>query len=85
MGTRKEEDRPPVTRLLLDSRKLTSSFLPPPFLRAVIVGYLNADSMMKEHHSHIEHIKEENGGELPERVVYVSFLSGVVRKLVGRS
>lgn len=37
---------------------------------AVIVGYLNATSMMKEHEAHAEHIKEENGGELPERVVY---------------
>jgi hypothetical protein len=25
---------------------------------------------MKEHEAHAEHIKEENGGEAPERVVY---------------
>ncbi|KAM0787296.1 hypothetical protein ACM66B_007072 [Microbotryomycetes sp. NB124-2] len=36
----------------------------------IAVGYLNARNMMKEHEAHLEHIKEENGGELPERVVY---------------
>ncbi|KAK4048622.1 Cytochrome c oxidase subunit 6A [Microbotryomycetes sp. JL201] len=39
-------------------------------LPSIIVGYLNARNLMKEHESHLEHIKEENGGELPERVVY---------------
>jgi len=28
---------------------------------------------MDEHHAHVEHIKHENGGELPERVVYPYF------------
>ncbi|KAK4053972.1 Cytochrome c oxidase subunit 6A [Microbotryomycetes sp. JL221] len=37
---------------------------------SILVGYLNARGMMKEHEAHLEHIKEENGGELPERVVY---------------
>ena len=27
---------------------------------------------MAEHEAHVEHIKEENGGEAPERIVYVS-------------
>jgi hypothetical protein len=31
--------------------------------------------MMQEHKSHVEHIKEENGGELPERINYVSVIS----------
>lgn len=30
--------------------------------------------MMTEHHAHVEHMKEENGGEAPERIVYVSVL-----------
>ena len=36
----------------------------------VVVGYFNASSLAKEHESHLEHLKEENGGDLPERVVY---------------
>ncbi|BGP72859.1 hypothetical protein RTBOTA2_004747 [Rhodotorula toruloides] len=37
---------------------------------AVIVAALNAKSLASEHEAHLEHIKEENGGELPERIVY---------------
>ncbi|KAI5478907.1 hypothetical protein MNV49_004428 [Pseudohyphozyma bogoriensis] len=39
----------------------------------IIAGYLNAKSMMTEHEHHVAHIKEENGGELPPRVVYPYF------------
>ncbi|BGP34449.1 Cytochrome c oxidase subunit 6A [Rhodotorula toruloides] len=37
---------------------------------AIIVAALNAKSLASEHEAHLEHIKEENGGELPERIVY---------------
>ncbi|GAA5932416.1 cytochrome c oxidase subunit VIa [Sporobolomyces koalae] len=37
---------------------------------AVIVGFLNAKSMADEHEAHLEHIKHENGGELPARIKY---------------
>lgn len=37
-----------------------------------MVGYLNGTALMAEHEAHLEHIKEENGGEAPERIVYVS-------------
>uniref|UniRef100_A0A0K3CBB0 FGENESH: predicted gene_3.229 protein n=1 Tax=Rhodotorula toruloides TaxID=5286 RepID=A0A0K3CBB0_RHOTO len=40
---------------------------------AVIVAALNAKSLASEHEAHLEHIKEENGGELPERIVYPYF------------
>ncbi|KAK9900032.1 mitochondrial cytochrome c oxidase subunit VIa [Cystobasidium minutum MCA 4210] len=36
----------------------------------VAVGYVNSNNLMAEHEAHVEHIKEENGGELPERIVY---------------
>lgn len=38
----------------------------------VIIALLNAKNLAAEHEAHIEHMKEENGGELPERIVYVS-------------
>lgn len=38
--------------------------------RVVIVGLLNAKSMADEHEAHLEHIKHENGGELPPRIKY---------------
>ncbi|GAA94311.1 uncharacterized protein L969DRAFT_19525 [Mixia osmundae IAM 14324] len=37
---------------------------------AAVIAYLNVRNLEQEHHEHLEHIKEENGGELPERVVY---------------
>ncbi|GAA5995710.1 cytochrome c oxidase subunit VIa [Rhodotorula paludigena] len=40
---------------------------------SIIIGLLNAKSLAEEHEHHLEHIKEENGGELPERIVYVHF------------
>ncbi|GAA5916638.1 cytochrome c oxidase subunit VIa [Sporobolomyces salmoneus] len=40
---------------------------------AVIVGLLNAKSMADEHEAHLEHIKHENGGELPPRIKYPYF------------
>ncbi|GAA5860202.1 hypothetical protein JCM8547_009224 [Rhodosporidiobolus lusitaniae] len=40
---------------------------------AIIIALLNAKSMADEHEAHIEHIKHENGGELPERIVYPYF------------
>ncbi|GAA5869792.1 hypothetical protein JCM16303_001794 [Sporobolomyces ruberrimus] len=40
---------------------------------AVIVGLLNAKSMADEHEHHLEHIKHENGGELPPRIKYPYF------------
>ncbi|GAA5866577.1 hypothetical protein JCM1840_002388 [Sporobolomyces johnsonii] len=42
-------------------------------LPAIVVGALNAKSMADEHERHLEHIKEENGGELPERIKYPYF------------
>jgi hypothetical protein len=35
---------------------------------------LNGKNMMDEHEAHLAHLKEENGGETPERVVYVSLV-----------
>ncbi|GAA6036545.1 hypothetical protein JCM8097_003562 [Rhodosporidiobolus ruineniae] len=40
---------------------------------AIIIGLLNAKAIADEHEHHIEHIKEENGGELPERIRYPYF------------
>ncbi|GAA6007214.1 hypothetical protein JCM10207_001548 [Rhodosporidiobolus poonsookiae] len=40
---------------------------------AVIIGTLNAKALADEHEAHLEHIKHENGGELPERIVYPYF------------
>ncbi|SCZ98346.1 BZ3500_MvSof-1268-A1-R1_Chr3-2g06311 [Microbotryum saponariae] len=40
---------------------------------AIVVGFLNAMNLMAEHEAHVEHIKHENGGELPERIVYPYF------------
>lgn len=42
-----------------------------PSLPSVIIGFLNAKALADEHEKHLEHIKEENGGELPERIRYV--------------
>ncbi|BGP19073.1 Cytochrome c oxidase subunit 6A [Rhodosporidiobolus nylandii] len=39
---------------------------------AIIIGLLNAKALADEHEHHLEHIKEENGGEAPERIVYVT-------------
>ncbi|KAJ9100489.1 hypothetical protein QFC21_003528 [Naganishia friedmannii] len=35
-----------------------------------IVGALWVKQVEDEHHHHLQHLKEENGGELPERPVY---------------
>merc|ERR1712080_494543 len=40
---------------------------------AIIIALLNAKNLAAEHEAHIEHMKEENGGELPERIVYPYF------------
>ncbi|GAA5825860.1 hypothetical protein JCM11251_000029 [Rhodosporidiobolus azoricus] len=40
---------------------------------SIIIGLLNAKALADEHTKHLEHIKEENGGELPERIVYPYF------------
>lgn len=53
-------------------------------MRAVIVAALNAKSLASEHEAHLEHIKEENGGELPERIVYVSTLPSLPCWTTGR-
>ncbi|GAA5943026.1 hypothetical protein JCM3775_000238 [Rhodotorula graminis] len=37
---------------------------------SIIIGLLNAKALADEHEKHLEHIKEDNGGELPERIVY---------------
>ncbi|CAH7676468.1 cytochrome c oxidase, subunit VIa, partial [Phakopsora pachyrhizi] len=34
------------------------------------LALVNAYNLAKEHEKHLEHIKEENGGELPERIHY---------------
>ncbi|BGP42484.1 Cytochrome c oxidase subunit 6A [Rhodotorula kratochvilovae] len=47
-------------------RKITYYFAFP----SIIIGLLNAKALADEHTKHLEHIKEENGGELPERIVY---------------
>ncbi|GAA5946648.1 hypothetical protein JCM10213_006660 [Rhodosporidiobolus nylandii] len=39
---------------------------------SIIIGLLNAKALADEHEHHLEHIKEENGGEAPERIVYVT-------------
>ncbi|GAA5836541.1 hypothetical protein JCM9279_000419 [Rhodotorula babjevae] len=39
---------------------------------SIIIGLLNAKALADEHEKHLEHIKEDNGGELPERIVYVN-------------
>ncbi|GAA5975311.1 hypothetical protein JCM21900_005825 [Sporobolomyces salmonicolor] len=39
-------------------------------LPAIVVGALNAKALADDHEHHLEHIKEENGGELPERIKY---------------
>lgn len=64
-----------------------SQFLPRTLARpglTVIVAALNAKSLASEHEAHLEHIKEENGGELPERIVYVSNLSSLPRRTTER-
>ncbi|GAA5984981.1 hypothetical protein JCM10908_002473 [Rhodotorula pacifica] len=40
---------------------------------AIIIAILNAKNLAAEHEHHLEHMKEENGGELPERIVYPYF------------
>ncbi|GAA5891443.1 hypothetical protein JCM6882_004473 [Rhodosporidiobolus microsporus] len=40
---------------------------------SILIGILNAKALADEHEHHIDHIKEENGGELPERIVYPYF------------
>ncbi|GHJ87084.1 hypothetical protein NliqN6_3486 [Naganishia liquefaciens] len=35
-----------------------------------IVGALWVKQVEDEHHHHLQHLKEENGGELPERPIY---------------
>ncbi|GAA6061732.1 hypothetical protein JCM10212_000465 [Sporobolomyces blumeae] len=40
---------------------------------AVLVGFLNAKAMADEHEAHLEHIRHENGGELPPRIKYPYF------------
>ncbi|GAA5946022.1 hypothetical protein JCM1841_004303 [Sporobolomyces salmonicolor] len=42
-------------------------------LPAIVVGALNAKALADDHEHHLEHIKEENGGELPERIKYPYF------------
>jgi hypothetical protein len=42
---------------------------------------LNGKNMMDEHEAHLAHLKEENGGETPERVVYVSFVITTLPRL----
>lgn len=37
---------------------------------SLISVYSTLSNLMAEHEAHVEHIKEENGGKLPERVVY---------------
>ncbi|KAG0146923.1 hypothetical protein CROQUDRAFT_656718 [Cronartium quercuum f. sp. fusiforme G11] len=37
---------------------------------SVVLALLNAQRLANEHEAHLEHIKEENGGELPERIQY---------------
>ncbi|KAH9824234.1 cytochrome c oxidase, subunit VIa [Melampsora americana] len=37
---------------------------------AVVLALFNAQKLANEHEAHLEHIKEENGGELPERIQY---------------
>lgn len=39
-------------------------------LPGVVIAYVNAQNLLKEHAEHVEHEKEENGGELPERITY---------------
>ncbi|GAA5985181.1 hypothetical protein JCM11641_005477, partial [Rhodosporidiobolus odoratus] len=40
---------------------------------SIIIGLLNAKALADEHEHHLEHVKEEDGGELPERIVYPYF------------
>ncbi|POY76477.1 hypothetical protein BMF94_0678 [Rhodotorula taiwanensis] len=40
---------------------------------AIIIALLNAKNLAEEHEAHLEHMKEENGGELPERIVYGTY------------
>ncbi|KAM0750029.1 hypothetical protein T439DRAFT_326899, partial [Meredithblackwellia eburnea MCA 4105] len=49
-------------------RKITYFFAFP----AIVAGYYNAERIAAHHHEHFEHIKAENGGEAPERIVYTS-------------
>ncbi|WAR51904.1 hypothetical protein PtB15_1B341 [Puccinia triticina] len=37
---------------------------------SIVLALVNAYNLAKEHEHHLEHIKEENGGELPERINY---------------
>ncbi|KAA1115129.1 Cytochrome c oxidase subunit 6A, mitochondrial [Puccinia graminis f. sp. tritici] len=37
---------------------------------SIVLALVNAYNLAKEHEHHLEHIKEENGGELPERIHY---------------
>jgi len=37
---------------------------------SIVLALVNAYNLAKEHEHHIEHIKEQNGGELPERIHY---------------
>lgn len=45
-------------------------FRVPCLSQTVLVGLLNAKSMADEHEAHLEHIKHENGGDLPPRIKY---------------
>ncbi|KAK4701613.1 hypothetical protein P7C70_g4616, partial [Phenoliferia sp. Uapishka_3] len=56
---------------VLNGFTLSQTFTNLPFLLPVVVGYLNAMNIEKEHHAHAEHIKEENDGETPARIVYL--------------
>ncbi|MBW0517462.1 hypothetical protein O181_057177 [Austropuccinia psidii MF-1] len=37
---------------------------------SIVLALINAYNLAQEHERHLEHIKEENGGELPERIHY---------------
>lgn len=37
---------------------------------SIVLALVNAYNLAQEHEHHLEHIKEENGGELPERIHY---------------
>ncbi|SGY85020.1 BQ5605_C009g05734 [Microbotryum silenes-dioicae] len=68
--TRHPNERTPVPVPPANTR-LTLLLSAPP--STVVVGFLNMMNLMAEHEAHIEHIKHENGGELPERIVYPYF------------